>query len=176
MSGEDLKKVSRRAAELWNSDNPDRPEDLVAGSYRNHQEPDAAGHSGARNFKGWKEILVSYHEDVIRRGHENDREAEAASGSSTLDLKGLKQLLKSYHEAFSNSKVEVLGQIAENDMVVTRWRMAADHTGAFAGFRPTRKQCTWTGVTTDRFDNGRIVESWVNWDKYSFLEGLGLVR
>jgi|GEM_PF-5544223 len=61
-------------------------------------------------------------------------------------------------------------------MVATRWRIIADHTGTFEGYRPTLKQSTWTGVTTDRFDNGTIVESWVNWDKYSFLKGLGLVR
>ena len=40
---------------------------------------------------------------------------------------------------------------------------------------PTGKTTTWTGVHTDRYDGGKLVESWVDWDKYSWLEGLGLV-
>ena len=176
MSGEDLKKLSRRAVELWNSNNRDRPEDLVAGSYHKHLLPDVPVATRTKNFRSWKEILKSYHEDVVPGSRQTLHEPGAADGTITKDLEGWKELLKSYHEAFSNSKVEVHGQIAENDMVATRWRMTADHTGEFAGLRPTRKRSTWTGVTTDRFDNGKIVESWVNWDKHNFLKGLGLVK
>lgn len=173
MSGDDHKKLSQRALELWQSNNPDRPEDIVAGSYQNHQEPDVAGGRSTRDRRGWKEVLKSYHEDVLGESYENP---DAAGGRSTRDLKGWKQLLKSYHQAFSNSRVDILSQIAEDQMVATRWRVTADHTGEFAGLAPTQKRSTWTGVSTDRFENGKIVESWVNWDKYSFLEGLGLVR
>lgn len=176
MSGEDLKKLSRRAVELWNSDNRDRLEDLFAESYRNHLLPDVAGATGAKSFWDWKEILKSYHEDVVPGSRQNLYEPDAADGTSTRDLQDWKDLLKSYHEAFSNSKVEVQSQIAENDLVATRWRMTARQISAFVGLPPTRKQSTWTGVTTDRFDDGKIVESWINWDKLSFLEGLGLVK
>jgi predicted ester cyclase len=176
MAGGDLKKLSQRVLELWQSNNPDRPEDVVARNYQNHQQPDVAGGTSTENLKGSKEVLKSYHEDVVAGNYQNRQEPDAADGTSTKGLRGWKELLKSYHEAFSNSKVEILGQIAENDMVATRWRITADHTGKFAGFAPTQKQSTWTGVSTDRFENGKIVESWVNWDKYSFLKGLGLVK
>jgi predicted ester cyclase len=176
MSGDDLKKLSRRALELWRSNNPDRPEDVVAGSYQNHQEPDVAESTNTRHLKGSKEVLKSYHEDVLGGSYQNHREPGAGGGTSTMDLEEWEELLKSYHEAFSDSKVDILSQIAENDMVATRWRITAYHTGEFAGFAPTQKQSTWTGVSTDRFENGKIVESWVNWDKYTFLDGLGLVR
>ena len=67
-------------------------------------------------------------------------------------------------------------QVAEGDLVATRWRLTATHTGDFVGIASTNKESTWTGVSTDRFENGKIVETWVNWDKYSFLEGLGLAK
>ena len=46
------------------------------------------------------------------------------------------------------------------------------HVGDLEG---TDKTSTWTGVHTDCYEGGKLVESWVDWDKYSFLEGLGLV-
>ena len=67
-------------------------------------------------------------------------------------------------------------QIAEGDKVATRWEFAATHTGDFMGHGPTGKQVTWTGVQIDRFEDGKIIESWVDWDKYRFLEGLGLLK
>ena len=129
MSGDDLKKLSQRVLELWQSNNPDRPEDVVAGNYRNHQEPDVAGDTSTKNLKGSKEVLKSYHEDVVAGNYQNYQEPDAADGTSTKDLNGWKELLKNYHKAFSNSKVDILSQIAENDMVATRWRIIADHTG-----------------------------------------------
>jgi predicted ester cyclase len=176
MSDQDLKKFSRRAIELWNSNNPDQPEDLVTESYQNHQQPEAADGTGTTNLKAWKEVLESYHEDVVSRSHQNHRDFDTAGGRGSKDLKGWKDLLKSYHEAFSNSKVDILSQIVEDDMVATRWRATADHTGKFGSHPPTRKKSTWTGVTIDRFDNGKIAESWINWDKYSFLKGFGLIK
>ena len=71
--------------------------------------------------------------------------------------------------------MEVLTQIAEGDLVASRWRLTGTHTGAFRGLEPTGKATTWTGMHTDRYDGDQLVESWVDWDKYSFLEGLGLV-
>ncbi len=35
---------------------------------------------------------------------------------------------------------------------------------------PTNKEVTWTGVSIDRFENGKIVESWVDWDKYRLFQ------
>ena len=85
-----------------------------------------------------------------------------------------KELVAGYHEAFSNSRVKVLMQIAEGDLVANRWEITAVHTGSFMAAAATGNEVTWTGVQIDRIENGKIVESWVNWDKYSFLQGIGL--
>ncbi len=38
------------------------------------------------------------------------------------------------------------------------------------------KEVTWTSIQIDRFENGRIAESWVDWDKYRLFAQLGLVK
>ena len=78
--------------------------------------------------------------------------------------------------AFSNSTVRVLMQIAEGDLVATQWQITATQTGNYLGHAPSGKTVTWTGVSIDRFENGKIAESWVNWEKYSLFEGLGLLN
>lgn len=69
----------------------------------------------------------------------------------------------------------MLTQIAEGDRVATHWTLTATHTGDFLGIAATEKKATWSGVEIDRFEEGKIVESWVDGDKYRFLEQLGLV-
>ncbi len=140
MSINDQKKMSQRAIGMWASNSSDRPEDIFAENYVNHQEPDVEGGVSNKSLQAWKELV------------------------------------NGYHESFSNSKVLVLMQISEGDLVSTRWEFTATHTGDFMGLAPTGKQVTWTGVQIDRFEDGKIVESWVDWDKYRFLEGLGIVK
>jgi predicted ester cyclase len=67
-------------------------------------------------------------------------------------------------------------QIAEGDVVATHWEFSATQSGDFRGQAATGKRATWTGVQIDRFGGGKIVESWVSWDKYRFFEQLGLVE
>ena len=60
--------------------------------------------------------------------------------------------------------------------MATQWKITATDTGGYMGSSPTNKKLTWTGVLIDRFENGKIVESWVDWDKYGLFQGLGLVK
>ena len=140
MSLDDQKVLSRRALGMWASTNLDLPEDIFAGNYVNHQEPDVEGGVTSKSLDAWKELVAGY------------------------------------HDAFSSSKVVVLMQIAEGDLVATRWEITATHTGDYMGRAPTNKEITWTGVEIDRFEDDKIVESWVDWDKYRLFEGLGLVK
>ena len=106
----------------------------------------------------------------------NQQEPDVQGGISDKNLESWKQLVSDFHKAFSNSKVRILMQIAEGDLVANRWEFTATHTGEFMGLAPTKKQTTWTGVQIDRFKDDRIVESWVDWDKYRFLAGIGVVK
>jgi hypothetical protein len=38
----------------------------------------------------------------------------------------------------------------------------------------TGKQIAWTGAQIDRFEGGKIAETWVNWDKSTMFQQLGL--
>ncbi len=140
MSLDILKNKSRRGIEMWGSNRSERPEDIFAENYINHQEPDVEGGISEKTLEAWKELV------------------------------------NGYHEAFSDSKVRILMQLAEDEVVATRWEFEATHSGDFLGHSSTGRRVTWTGIQIDRFQDNMIVESWVSWDKFRVFEGLGLVK
>jgi predicted ester cyclase len=129
-----------------------------------------------RSLGMWASDSPDRPEDVFSEDYVNHQEPDVKGGVSDKDLKAWKALVDEFHQGFSRSALRVLKQIAERDLVATRWEITATHTGDFMGAAPTSKDITWTGVQIDRFKEGKIVESWVDWDKYRFLEGIGLVK
>jgi predicted ester cyclase len=114
-------------------------------------------------------------EEVFSANYLNHQEPDVAGGVTAKDIAAWKELVGGYLAAFSPSKVRILMQVGEGDLVASRWEISGVHTGTFVGQAATGKKITWTGIAIDRFENGKIAESWIDWDKYRFMEGLGLV-
>ncbi len=124
----------------------------------------------------WGDNALHKSEEFLTPNYVNHQLPDAAGGISSKSLEEWKALVADFHKGFSDVKMDVLLQVSEGNYVSSRWRLTAKHTGKFKDLDPTGKSTTWTGVHTDRYEGGKLVESWVDWDKYSFLEGLGLVR
>ncbi len=119
---------------------------------------------------------TSYKPDrFLAEGYVNHQLPDPAGGTSTKTRQEWKDLVADIHNSLSDLEVKVLLQVAEGDYVCSHWRATARQTGEFKTFAATGMTTTWTGTQIDRYENGKVVESWVNWDKYGFLEGLGLV-
>jgi predicted ester cyclase len=123
----------------------------------------------------WGDNALHKSDDYLAANYVNHQLPDAAGGTPDKSAEQWKALVAEFHKGFSNVKMEVLLQVAQGDYVCSRWRMTAKHTGTFANLAATGKTSTWTGVHTDLYKGDKLVESWVDWDKYSFLDGLGLV-
>ena len=88
---------------------------------------------------------------------------------------GLKAQLEKYIAAFEGAHVTVDEQVAEGDIVATRWTARGTHTGEIAGVAPTGKEVTVTGLTISRVENGQVVEERSVWDALGMLVQLGAV-
>jgi len=88
---------------------------------------------------------------------------------------GLKQAVQGYRAAFPDLRVTVEEQVADGDRVATRWSARGTHKGDLFGLSPTGKEGTVTGITIDRFEGGKVVESWTNWDTLGLMQQLGIV-
>jgi steroid delta-isomerase-like uncharacterized protein len=99
-------------------------------------------------------------------------------GNPFADEKGpaaYKKLVGMYLEAFPNTTFTVRDQIEEGDKVVTRWTAKGTHKGALMGVPATGKDVEINGISIDRFENGKVVEAWSNWDSLGMLQQLGVV-
>ena len=76
---------------------------------------------------------------------------------------------------FPDEHVTIEEQIAERDLVVTRWTSRGTHTGELMGLPPTGKQVTTTGIHIHRIIDGKIVEIWAMPDNLGFLQQLGVI-
>lgn len=115
-------------------------------------------------------------DELLAASYVNHQEPSTKGGRRDESRRSYEALIRHYHEAFSDAEVEVRRQLAEGDRVATHWRFSATHTGEYRGVPPTHRRITWTGISVDRFEDGKIAESWVDWDMFTFLDGLGLVE
>jgi steroid delta-isomerase-like uncharacterized protein len=86
---------------------------------------------------------------------------------------GVKQRHAAYRAAFPDLQYTVEEIVAEDDIVVWRWTAHGTHLGEILGVAPTRKQATATGTVTFHVADGKLQETWVNWDALGLLRQLG---
>ena len=64
-------------------------------------------------------------------------------------------------------------QIAEGDMVANRFVFHGTHRGEFMGIAPTGTEVTARGISIDRVEDGKIVESWVEANLEDIVRQIG---
>ena len=104
--------------------------------------------------------------DHVARGPEPQR----VSGPE-----GIKLAVTLFRTAFPDLTYSVEEEMAERDLVMTRFSARGTNLGPFLGHKPTGRVVTYTGFDLNRIERGRIVESWVNYDALALLQQLGLV-
>ena len=66
--------------------------------------------------------------------------------------------------------------MAERDLVWTRFSARGTFTRPFLDAAPTGRVVHYTGMDLNRIADGKIVESWVNYDMLALLQQVGLVQ
>jgi steroid delta-isomerase-like uncharacterized protein len=87
----------------------------------------------------------------------------------------VKRFMGEFHAAFPDFHTTIEDQIAEGDKVVTRWTARGTHQGDFRGIPATGNQITVTGIGIFRFSDGKVVESWDNFDQLGMMRQLGAI-
>jgi steroid delta-isomerase-like uncharacterized protein len=100
---------------------------------------------------------------------------DSAIAEPILGPDGLKRAARGYRESFTDLRIVIDDEVAENDRVVTRWTARGIHGGEFFGIQPTGREVTVSGITISRIRDGKVVEAWTSWDTLSVLQQLGAV-
>jgi steroid delta-isomerase-like uncharacterized protein len=94
-------------------------------------------------------------------------------GEASLNVEGIKQMLSANFAAFPDMQATIEDQIAEGDMVVTRWTARGTHKGELMGIPPSGKAVTVTAIVIDRIVGGKIAETWTSYDALGLLQQIG---
>lgn len=86
---------------------------------------------------------------------------------------GAKAFLTVYRTAFPDLHITIDDVIADGDQVAMRWTSRGTHRGDLMGLAPTGQQVEVTGISIDRWENGKLAESWSNWDTIGLMRQLG---
>jgi steroid delta-isomerase-like uncharacterized protein len=96
------------------------------------------------------------------------------AGEETLSLEDLIEDLKWEITVYPDRTFSTEDVISKGDKVVSRYVYRGTHEGDREDFPATGKKVEMEGIIIDRFENGKIVESWDVADLLSIYKQLGM--
>jgi steroid delta-isomerase-like uncharacterized protein len=90
-------------------------------------------------------------------------------------VEGRREFYGMYQSAFPDTQITIEDQLAEGDMVATRWTARGTHRGELMGVPPSGKRVEVSGTTISRFEGGKVAEEWDNYDALGMMQAIGAV-
>lgn len=88
---------------------------------------------------------------------------------------GYRQFVTTYLTAFPDGTLTVDDQIAEGDLVATRWTARGTNTGELLDIAATGRQVTIEGISYARIADGMVRETRVLWDNLALMQQLAVI-
>lgn len=93
----------------------------------------------------------------------------------TKGREGPREGLETLYTAFPDLEISIDDLIAEGDTVALRSTHRGTHEGKFMDIEPTGKQIKIENIVFARFEDGKVVERWVQADMLGLMQQLGAV-
>lgn len=91
----------------------------------------------------------------------------------TLGPEGVKEFVELYRSAFPDLHTTIEDIVTEGDKVAYRWTAVGTHQGELFGVPPSSNRMEITGITIERIEDGKIVETWNNFDQLGMMRQIG---
>ena len=85
----------------------------------------------------------------------------------------VKRTAQMYRAAFPDVTLTIDEVIDGGDSVGLRWHAEGTHRGELEGLAPTGVHASVTGISIDHWRDGKIVETWTEWDNLGLARQLG---
>jgi steroid delta-isomerase-like uncharacterized protein len=91
-------------------------------------------------------------------------------------IEGAQQFAAGMRSAFPDLTCTIEDQIAEGDKVVSRWSASGTHQGETEEMGPaTGNRMEITGISIERISEGKVAESWDQYDAMGMMQQLGFI-
>jgi steroid delta-isomerase-like uncharacterized protein len=132
-----------------------------------------------------KAVVRRYFEEVWDRGNlrvidelvDPDFDGHPAGSSPDFGrgIEGQRQFVMTYREAFPDLHMQIEEMVADGDLVAVRWSGSGTHQGELMGMPPSGKQAHVTGMFITRVKDGKLMETWGNFDALGMLQQIGAI-
>lgn len=90
--------------------------------------------------------------------------------SVTRGVNEVKEFAVKLLGAFPDQRLDVEDEVEESEKIAVRYSWRAKHSGSFMNWPATNKEISTHGIIIAKVVNGKIVESWEEWDFAGFLQ------
>jgi steroid delta-isomerase-like uncharacterized protein len=92
------------------------------------------------------------------------------------DLDAVKETVATYRASFPDLELKVEDVFGSGDKVCARWVANGTFENEMMGQAPTgEKGDPIDGIAIDRFEGGKIAESWGQWNVLRFMQNIGAI-
>lgn len=135
----------------------------------------------------YKTLMHRWFEEVWNQGREETidelfAEDGVGYGLPTEDgepIRGAKEFKPFYHkfrEAFPDIHVTIEETVCEDDKITALCHVTGTHSGNGVGVKPTNQPIDFKGIVIIKVKDGKIVESWNQFDFLSMYQQLGALN
>lgn len=104
--------------------------------------------------------------------HPGARGFGLSEGSQPITVEGFIPFYQRFLGAFPDLRIAVEDVLVDGDQSACRVRAEGTHTGAHFGVPPTNKTVAFTGIIWMRWRDGKITESWNEFDAWGLMQQL----
>lgn len=109
----------------------------------------------------WFDEVINQRDlDAIADIYAADYVHHGPEGAEMRGLETVREIAASILAASDDRRAVIQQQVAEGDLVVTRFVSSGHHTGMFQGVEPSGETWTTEGIVISRIEDGKIAEDW----------------
>ncbi len=120
----------------------------------------------------WNNRKLELISEIISPSHA--LQAPNVAGSAVGPEAYKRQVLR-FLEGYPDLHWTIEDTIAEEDKVVACWTISGIQKGEYLGIPATNKKVSVDGITIHHVANGKIMDSYSNWDALGMMQQLGVV-
>ena len=120
----------------------------------------------------WNQRKFEVINEIISPSHA--LQAPNVAGSAMGPDAYKRQVLR-FLEGYPDLHWTIEDTIAEEDKVVACWTISGTQRGEYLGIPATNKKVSVDGITIHHIANGKIMDSYSNWDALGMMQQLGVL-
>ena len=120
----------------------------------------------------WNERKLEVVREIISPSHA--LHAPNISGSS-VGPEAYKNQVTRFLAGYPDLRFTVEDTVVEKDKVVACWTFSGTHKGDFMGVAATNRKVSVDGMTIHHVADGKIMDSYSNWDALGMMQQLGVI-